>query len=132
LDQFDSQKLGHIDRVLGKTNGIASGVNLSVYPSTVIYNAAIKVDVKHFDVNMIHEMMGHCDTVNLQKIANIHGFKSMDNVEVFHGRALATASQKNVNKELKVGSQVPGERIYLASLRGEINLWRCKACGPNF
>ena len=57
--------------------------------------------------------MVHCGTEKQQKTASIHGFKLVGNVEVFQDCVIAKARQKNVNKEWKGGSQVPGERIYL-------------------
>jgi hypothetical protein len=68
---------------------------------------------KCIDVNRFHEILGHCGADRLQKTAHIHGIKLKGNVEVCEDCAIAKARQKNVNKEWKGGSQVPGERLYM-------------------
>jgi hypothetical protein len=68
---------------------------------------------KSINVNKFHEMMGHCGTERLQKTANILGFKLIGNIEVCQDCALAEERQKNISKEWKGGSQVPGEIIDL-------------------
>ena len=62
---------------------------------------------------MFHEIMGHCGMDKLQKTANIHGFKLTGKSAICEDCALAKARQKNVNKEWKGSSKLPGERIYL-------------------
>jgi hypothetical protein len=60
---------------------------------------------------MFHEMMGHCGMDKLQKTVNIHDFKGKSGI--CKDCAVAKARQKNVNKEWKGSSKIPGERIYL-------------------
>jgi predicted secreted protein len=49
----------------------------------------------------------------LQKTAKIHSLKLSGEFETCAECAIAKARQKNVNKEWKGGSQIPGERVYL-------------------
>jgi hypothetical protein len=66
-------------------------------------------------------MNGHCGVDRLKKTANIHGLKFKGEFKVFEDFSLAKTRQRNVNKDRKGGSQVPGERVYLeiSSIKGE-------------
>jgi hypothetical protein len=100
------------DRVIRTTNGFVSEIKLSIYSSPVICNATINADHnKIFDASMFHEVMGHCGMDKLQKTVNIHDFKGKSGI--CEDCAVAKARQKNVNKEWKGSSKIPGERIYL-------------------
>jgi hypothetical protein len=106
------------DRVIRTTNGFVSGIKLSIYPypvsSPVSCNAMINVEHnKGIDINVFHEMMSHCGVDKLQKAADIHGLKLTGKPTICENCALAKARQKNVNKEWKGSSKIPGERIYL-------------------
>jgi transposase InsO family protein len=68
---------------------------------------------KSIDVNKFHEMIGHCGLDLLKKTAQIFGLKLKGDFEVCSDCAIAKARQKNVGKDWKGGSQVPGERVYL-------------------
>jgi hypothetical protein len=97
---------GHQDASMQSTNGESSKYGFSFD--------------KCINVNMFHEMLGHCGADRLQMTTHIHGITLKGNVEVFEDCAISKARQKNVNKEWKGGSQVPGERLYLdiISVRG--------------
>jgi hypothetical protein len=66
-------------------------------------------------------MIGHCGVDRLKKTANIHGLKLKGEFKVCKDCVLAKVRQRNVNKDWKGGSQVPGERVYLdlSSIKGE-------------
>jgi hypothetical protein len=72
-------------------------------------------------VNKFHEMIGHCGVDRLKKTANIHRLKLKGQFKVCEDCALAKARHRNVNKDWKGGSQVPGESVYLdiSSIKGE-------------
>ena len=106
------------DRVIRTTNGFVSGIKLSINPypvsSPVSCNAMINAEHnKSIDINVFHEMMSHCGVDKLQKTADIHGLKLTGKLTICENCALAKARQKNVNKEWKGSSKIPGERIYL-------------------
>ena len=58
-------------------------------------------------------MLGNCWSDRLVKTAKIHSVKLSGEFRMCEECAIAKAWQKNVNKEWKGGSQVPGERLYL-------------------
>jgi hypothetical protein len=90
--------------------------------SPTAYIAHNKVDSsKSIDVNKFHEMMGHCGLNCLRKTAQVHGLNLKGDFKVCKDCAVAKARQKNLNKDWKGGSQVPGERVYLdmSSIRDE-------------
>ena len=58
-------------------------------------------------------MLGHCGSDRLEKTAKIHGFNLIGDFKTCEECAIAKARQKNVKKEWKGGSQVPGERLYI-------------------
>jgi hypothetical protein len=66
-------------------------------------------------------MIGHCGVDRLNKTAQVHGLKLKGDFKVCEDCAVAKARQKKLNKDWKVGSQVPGERVYLdiSSIRDE-------------
>jgi hypothetical protein len=66
-------------------------------------------------------MIGHCGVDRLKKNANIHGLKLKGEFKVCDACIVAKARQRNINKDWKGGSQVPGERVYLdiSSIKGE-------------
>jgi hypothetical protein len=66
-------------------------------------------------------MIGHCGLDCLKKTAQVHGLKLKGDFKVFKDCAVAKARQKNLNKDWKGGSQVPGESVYLdiSSIRDE-------------
>ena len=73
-------------------------------------------------------MLGHCGSDKLKKTANIHGFKLIGEFKTCEECAISKARQKNVAKEWKGGSQIPGERLYI-----DISSIKMKALvDPNF
>jgi hypothetical protein len=58
-------------------------------------------------------MIGHCDVDRLKKTANIHGLKLKEELKVCEDCELAKARQRNVNKDWKGASQVPGEKEFI-------------------
>jgi hypothetical protein len=115
------------------TNGFVSGIKLSIYSSPVICNAMINSDHnKGIDVNMFHETISHCGVDKLQQTADIHGFKLTGKLTICKNCTLANPRQKNVDKEWKGSSKIPGERIYLdITSRLRCKLWWCKVLGCN-
>jgi hypothetical protein len=110
------------DRVIKTVNGSITGIKMTTYDPSVAYLAKGSLtSIKEIDVNKFHEMIGHCCVDRLKKTANIHGLKSKGEFKVCEDYALAKARQRNVNKDWKGGSQVPGERVYLdiSSIKGE-------------
>jgi hypothetical protein len=94
--------------------------------SFVMHSAMI--NAKHnkgIDVNVFHEMMSHCGVDKLQKTADIHGLKLTGKLTICENYALAMAGQKNVKKEWKGSSKIPGERI------APFEIWRCNVLGPD-
>jgi hypothetical protein len=57
----------------------------------------------------------------LKKTANIHGLKMKGEFKVCEDCTVDKERQRNINKDWKGGSQVPGERVYLdiSSIKGE-------------
>jgi hypothetical protein len=99
-----------------------SGIKMTTYDHSVAYlSKGSLTAIKEIDVNKFHEMIGHCGVDRLKKTTNIHGLKLKGEIKVCEDCALAKARQRNVNKDWKGGSQVPGERVYLdiSSIKGE-------------
>jgi hypothetical protein len=110
------------DRVIKTVNGSISGIKMTTYDPSVAYLAKVNsTKIKEIDLNKFHEMIGHCGVDRLQKTANIHSLKLKGEFKVFEDCPLAKARQRNVNKDWKGVSQVPGERVYLdiSSIKGE-------------
>jgi hypothetical protein len=111
------------DRVIKTVNGSISGIKMTTHDHFVAYlaNGSLTA-IKEIDVNKFHEMIGHCGVDRLKKTANIDGLKFKGEFKVCEDCALAKARQRNVNKDWKGGSQVPGERVYLdiSSIKGEM------------
>jgi hypothetical protein len=110
------------DRVIKTVNGSISGIKMTTYDPSVAYLAKGSLAaIKEIDVNKFHEMIGHCGVDRLKKTANIHGLKLKGEFKICEDFALAKERQRNVNKNWKGRSQLPGERVYLdiSSIKGE-------------
>jgi hypothetical protein len=100
------------DRVIKTVNGSISGIKMTTYDPSVAFLAnGNYTAVKEIDVNKFHEMIGHCGVDRLKKTANIQGLKLKREFKVCEDSALAKARPRNVYKDWKEGSQVPGERV---------------------
>jgi hypothetical protein len=124
-----SLKKGYVsvtfDKVIKTVNGSISGIKVTTFDPSVAYCAKGSLTaVKEIDVNKFHEMIGHCGVERMKKTANIHGLKLKEEFKVCEDCELAKARQRNVIKDWKGGSQVPGERVHL-------NVWSIKgeSCG---
>jgi hypothetical protein len=83
------------------------------YNDPVAYSA-VNMDLKKgVEINKFHKMLDHCRSDKLKKTANIHGFKLIGEFKTCEDCAISKARQKNVAKEWKGGSQIPGERLYI-------------------
>jgi hypothetical protein len=110
------------DKVIKTVNRSISGIKMTTYDPSVAYLAKGSLTaIKEIDVNKFYEMIGHCGVDRLKKATNIHGLKLKGEFKVCEDCALAKTSQRNVNKDWKGGSQVPGERVYLdiSSIKGK-------------
>jgi Reverse transcriptase (RNA-dependent DNA polymerase) len=103
------------DRIYNtKDDGRVTGIKMSVYNSSVAYSSITDpVSKKNIDINLFHKMLGHCGSDRLVKTANIHDFTLHGEFKPCEECATAKARQKNVNKDWKGGSHVPGERLYI-------------------
>jgi hypothetical protein len=102
------------DRVIKTFNGSISGIKMTIYDPSIAYiSKGSLTEIIEIDVNKFQEMIGHCGVDRLKNTANIHGLKLKGEFKVCEDCALAKVRQRNVNKEWKGGSQVPGERVYL-------------------
>jgi hypothetical protein len=102
------------DRIINSLDGTVSGVKIVYLDSPTAYIAQNKLDSgKSVNVNMFHEMIGHCGLYCLKKTAQVHRLKLKGDFKVCKDCAVAKARQKNLNKDWKGGSQVSGERVYL-------------------
>jgi hypothetical protein len=110
------------DRVIKTVNGSISRIKMTTYDPSVAYLAKGSLTaIKEIDVKKFHEMIGHCGVDRLKKTANIHGLKLKGEFKVCEDFELTKARQRNVNKDWKSASQVPGKRVYLdiSSIKGE-------------
>jgi hypothetical protein len=103
-------------------DGTVLGIKMVSLDSPAAYVVWNKTDSsKGINVNKCHEMIGHCGVDCLKKTAQVHGLKLKGNFKVRKDCSFAKARHKNLNKDWKGGSQVPGERFYLdiSSIRDE-------------
>jgi hypothetical protein len=110
------------DRFIKTVNGSIFGIKMTIYDHSVGYIAKISLTaIKEIFVNKFHEMIGHCSVDRLKKAPSIQGLKLKGHFKVCEDCALAKVRQRNINKDWKGGSQVPGEIVYLdiSSTKGE-------------
>jgi hypothetical protein len=79
----------------------------------VAYAVLNGVTKKGIEINDFHTMLGHCGSDWLERTARIHGFKLFGELKTCKQCAISKARQKNINKEWKGSSQIPGERLYI-------------------
>jgi hypothetical protein len=90
--------------------------------ASIVYIAKVSSNaIKDIDINMFHEMIGHCGVDRLKKTANIHGLKLKGEFKVCEDCEVAKLRQRNVSEDWKSGIQVSGEIVYLdiSSIKGE-------------
>jgi hypothetical protein len=110
------------DIIIKSLDGTVSRIKMvSLESSTAFVTQNILESNKIINVNKFHEMIGHCGVDRLKKTAQVHGLKLKGDFKVCKDCAIAKARQKNINKDWKGGSQVPGDRFYLdiISIRDE-------------
>jgi hypothetical protein len=103
-------------------DGTVSGIKMISLDSPTAYVAHNKLDSsKSIDANKFDEMIGYCGLHHLKKTAQVHRLKLKGDFKVCKDCSVAKVRQKNLNKDWKGGSQVPGERVYLdiSSIRDE-------------
>jgi hypothetical protein len=101
-------------RVMRSTNGSVSGIKLFVNESPVVYNSlSARFYGKKVGINESHKMLGHCGSDRLEKTTKIQNLKLNGEFKICEQCTIAKARQKNVNKDWKGGSQVPGKQLYL-------------------
>ena len=111
------------DRVIRTTNGSVSGIIQSVNESPVVYNIIRCLFSEHKIIRSeFHKMLGHYCSDRMQKTANVHGLKLDWEFKTCEYCFVTKAKQKNVNKEWKDRSQVPGEQFYLDVISNK-DLW---------
>jgi hypothetical protein len=95
-----------------KGDDTVSGIKMQACNPPMVNHATNGANLdKCIDVNRFHEILVRCGADRLQKTAKIHGIRLKCNVEVFEDNVITKAREKNVDKEWKGGSKIPGERI---------------------
>jgi hypothetical protein len=103
------------DRVIHATDGCMTGVLMKPIMSKNINgfaNASISTE-RSYDINHLHKVFGHCGQEVLNNTINMYGFKSSGNFDTCEQCAIAKAQRKNVNKNMLVSSNLPGECLYV-------------------
>jgi hypothetical protein len=118
------------DRIIYATDGFVTGFlmktiltnNINGFANTSISNE------RSYDINLLHEVFGHCGQEILNNTIEMYGFTSC-NFDTCEQCAIVKARQKNMNKNWLVSSNLPGELLYvdINSIKersfGEAKLW---------
>jgi hypothetical protein len=101
------------DRFFKAKDGTVSGILMKPCGNPVAYTVLNGVTKKGIEINDFHTMLGHCGSDRLERTARIYGFKLFGELKTCEQCAISKARQKNINKEWKGSSQIPGERLYI-------------------
>ena len=96
------------NRVFKAKGGTLSGIKMMAYDNPVAYNSMNDVLKRDIEINRFHKMLGHCGSDRLEKTSRIYGFKLIGKVNECEECAVSKARKKNMKKEWKGGSQIPG------------------------
>jgi hypothetical protein len=101
------------DRFFKAKDGTVSGILMRPCDNPVAYTILNGVTKKGIEINDFHTMLGHCGSDMLERTARIHCFKLFGELKTCKQCAISKARQKNIKKEWKGSSQIPGERLYI-------------------
>jgi hypothetical protein len=101
------------DRFFKAKDGTVSGILMKPCDNPVVYTVLNGATRKGIEINDFHTMLGHCGSDRLERTARIHGFKLFGELETCEQCTISKARQKNINKEWKGSSQIPGKRLYI-------------------
>ena len=98
------------DRVMHTENGFVVGIDIipivDESANTVLSRGA------KIHIQKLHEILGHASEDVVRKTAGYYGWDIFGKFEKCENCAISKAKQKGVNKESKVRSSTPGERLY--------------------
>jgi hypothetical protein len=107
------------DKVMQAKKGYVLGVDMIPIHSEMA--AGAQDSRKKFDINKMHQVLGHCGEDCLRLTAKANNWELTGKYNACVDCALGKAKQKNINKNWTGGSKVPGERLFIdiSSIQGE-------------
>jgi transposase InsO family protein len=72
------------------------------------------------NVNNLHKILGHCEEASARLTGKALVYEVIGTFDTCEACSIGKAKQKNINKQWKGGSSVPGERLYvdISSIQG--------------
>jgi hypothetical protein len=72
------------------------------------------------NVNNLHKILDHCGAASARLTGKALGYEVIGTFDTCEACSIGKARQKNINKQWKGGSSVPGERLYvdISSIQG--------------
>jgi len=109
------------DNLIKTKDCCVSGIRLTPILNDVGTLATGSGKEETVEINNLHKILGHCGKASARLTGMALGYKVTGKFEVCEPCAVAKARQKNVNKDWKGGSNVPGERLYvdISSIKGK-------------
>ena len=107
------------DKVMKTKSGYVLGVDMIPLASEIA--APAHAENSKFEVNKLHQVLGHCGEDSLRLTAKACNWDLTGKMEICADCAIGKARQKNLNKAWTSGSKIPGERLFvdISSIKGE-------------
>jgi hypothetical protein len=106
------------DRCLKSKNGFVPAIKMKAVLADI---GATVVNARNsINVNNLHKILGHCGEASARLTGKPLGHEVIGTFDTCEACSIGKAKQKNINKQWKGGSSVPGERLYVdrSSIQG--------------
>jgi hypothetical protein len=99
------------DTRLKSKNGFVTAIKMKAVSADI---GATVVNAKNsINVNNLHKILGHCGEASARLTGKNLGYEVIKTFDACETCFIGKAKQKNINKQWKGGSSVPGERLYV-------------------
>jgi hypothetical protein len=106
------------DRCLKSKNGLVPAIKMKAVLADI---GATVVNAKNsINVNNLHKILGHCGEASTRLTGKALGYEVIGTFDTCKACSIGKVKQKNINKQWKGGSSVPGERLSvdISSIQG--------------
>jgi hypothetical protein len=104
------------DRCLKSKNGFVAAIKMKAVLADIgatIVNPKKEKPKNSINVNNLHKILGHCGEASARLTGKALGYEVIGIFDTCEACSIGKAKQKNINRQWKGGSSVPGERLYV-------------------
>jgi hypothetical protein len=104
------------DRCLKSKIGFVPAIKMKAVSADIgatVVNTKKGKPKNSINVNNLHKILGHCGEASARLTGKALGYEVIGTFDICEACSIGKAKQKNINKQWKGGSSVPGERLYV-------------------